>query len=144
MDENYTYLPIPLSELPIIQDAETGDFWVFASTENTNGLFDSGRFNLKAYLDTAKEALQLERRITLTLEAPSQDMLIGEEMTIYKVLSGNVASLNMTIGDTVTPIPLNTAVNVRIPAGAIVDFSVVKQLTDPKAYLYILAKVITL
>jgi hypothetical protein len=89
----------------------------------------------------AAKNLQLQRRIQLTMERTTQDLFFDEEMTIYRVGGNNVASMTVTIGDTATPIALDTDVEVLIPAGSIAIFSIVKQLTDPTAYLYIRAKV---
>lgn len=92
-------------------------------------------------IENISQNLLLERRIQLTMESASQSMLIGEEMTIYRVEASNVASLTMTIGSTITPIGVNTGVSVTIPAGAIPTFTVVTLLTDSTAFLYIKAKI---
>jgi hypothetical protein len=89
----------------------------------------------------AAKALQYERRIPLTLEKSSQDMLIAEEMTIYRVDAVNVASLTITVDGSVTSIPVNDEAEVLIPAMSVATFSIVTELTDATAYLYIRAKV---
>ena len=95
----------------------------------------------RSEIENITKDIMLERRIQLTMERTSQDMFFGESMTIYYVESNNVASMSMTIGNVVTQIELDKPVTVQIPVGSVVFFNIIKQFTDPTAYLYIKAKV---
>jgi len=130
-------VPIPLSELPILQD-DLGDFWLFCSKENPNNTFDSARFNLTEYLGIIQSNLQLERRLAITAETAQITMFIGESMTIYKVEADNVASLKINGINTA----IDTDISIPIDSKSKVVFEIVRKLTDPAAYLFIYAKAI--
>ena len=137
MEDNSTLTPIPLSELPIL-DEDTGDFWIFCSKENVNGIFNSGRFNLSEYLKLAEDSIQLERRISLNMETNTHTMFVGEAMTIYKVNGSNVSSLIINNAD----VPLDsTDMPIDVPEKSFVNFTIERELTDPTAYLYVYARV---
>lgn len=126
---------IPLSSLPEIKD-NPGDFWVFASTEAGNGSMESGKFNLAEYLNGANKMLQLERRISLTMETNTHTMFIGETMSIYKIETLNVSKL--VINEQEVSLPL--AEPIEIPPRSLVSFTIERSATDPTAYLFIYAK----
>lgn len=130
--------PVPLSELPDIGKPQ--DFWVFASKDNGDGTLSSGKFSLSDFLALAKDSLQLERRITMTIEQSSVDMYFDEELTIYKVTGVNIRSLNMVVGNSQTPVSLDQALNLKIPAKSIVTFNIDKSSMDVKTFLFIYAR----
>lgn len=134
---NKAITPIPLSELPIL-DEDTGNFWIFCSRENQDGTFDSVRFNLSEYLKLAEDSIQLERRISLNMETNTHTMFVGEPMTIYKVNGSNVSSL--IINDVDVPLD-STDMPIDVPEKSFVDFTIERELTDPTAYLYVYARV---
>jgi len=123
-------------ELPEITDVS--DFWILGSKwDKTEEDVYSGRYLLADYINEVAKKLQLERRLSINMELASPyDMFIGEAMTIYKVQGLNVSTLKIN-GVNVT---LETNVNINIPAKSVVTFSVERQLTDPKAYLFIYAR----
>jgi len=127
---------IPLSELPVIDDNETGDFWLFASTEDNNGVFESKRYNLSEYLKTVKGALQLERRISLSIGSDIQTMFIGEGMTIYKTEALNISTLKINGQDVTT----GADVNIEVPPRSLVTFETTRTTTDPTGYIFIYAR----
>lgn len=130
---------IPLSSLPEIKD-NPGDFWVFASSEAENGTMESGKFNLAEYLSNANRMLQLERRISLTMETSIHTMFIGEAMSIYKIETLNVSKL--IIDEQEVSLPL--AEPIEIPPLSLVTFAIERPGTNPTGYLFIYAKAIEL
>lgn len=138
MQNNEKIDPVPLSELPIIADSEVDNMWVFASTESQNGIFTSGRYRLGDFLGEIAKTLQLERRISLRMETDATDMFIGENMTIYRVESRNVASLKINGVNT----PMDSSISINIPPKSLVTFNIEFQMSDPVAYLFIYAKAI--
>lgn len=122
--------PVGLSELDII--TEPKGFYIFGSIEE-NGEMKSGRC-----LFDKLEKLQLERRISLTMETKEVEMFIGEEMTIYKVETDNVASL--TIGDETFTNLNNIQLDKKIEKRSKVKFTIEPLTSDPTAYLFIYAK----
>jgi len=135
-------------ELPEITDP--GDYWVLGTMQgDTPDKIYSGKFLL--YSLKAQVALQLERRIPLTLETSKHTMLLTEQTTMYRVDAVNTATIsisgvdadtgqaNMPVYD-VTP---NSDTDILIPSGrTLVTFSVTRTLTDSTAYLFIYAKAI--
>lgn len=128
---------IKLSELDEIKDPDS--FFVFASKTADDGTLESGKVRFDELGEVIKN-LQLERRISLTMEALETDMFIGEEMTIYRVEALNISTLKIN-NSTVTP---GTNIKLEIPKSSVVTFSVTRQGTDPKGYLFIYAKAKTL
>lgn len=141
MEEIEVTRAIPLSELPIIEDV-TG-YWLFGSTENQNGAFDSGRFSLSRYLATAVDKLQLERRINFTVESETHEMLISEPMTIYKVDSEKLDKLEISQdrGATWTNVPLSGSVNITVSVRNIVTFRFTYSTLSTRAFINLFAKV---
>lgn len=124
-------------DLPIIED--TNGFWVLGSKQGTApGQTFSGRYSLSDFLDDFAKKLQLERRLSLTMEMAEMTMLIGERMTIYRVEASNVSSVAIN-GQTVN---VNANVNIEIQPMTLVKFAPVRTLTDATAYLFIYAKAI--
>lgn len=128
---------IKLSDLNEIKDPDS--FFVFASRTADDGTFESGKVRFDELGEIVKN-LQLERRISLTMEALETEMFIGEEMTIYRVEASNVSTLKIN-NTAVTP---GTNIKLEIPKSSIVTFSITRQNTDPKGYLFIYAKAKTL
>jgi hypothetical protein len=126
-------LPVPLSELDEIKDPDS--FFVFASRTNADGSVESGKV-MFAELGEAIKKLQLERRISLTMESNETEMFIGEEMTIYRIEGYNVSECRVN-GNVV---PIGKEVEVSLPKGELSTFSATRPLTDSKAYLFIYAK----
>ena len=126
-------VPVPLSQLDEIKDPDS--FFVFASKTDPNGMVESGKV-LFSELGEVVKKLQLERRISLTMEATETDMFIGEEMTIYRVEGYNVSECRIN-GNVV---PVGKDVAVAIPKSSLNTFSIVRTGTDPKGYLFIYAK----
>jgi hypothetical protein len=126
-------VPVPLSELDEIKDPDS--FFVFASRTNTDGTVESGKV-MFAELGEAVRKIQLERRISLTMESTSTDMFIGEEMTIYRVEGHNVGECRIN-GNIAT---IGSNVDIHIPKGSVVSFSATRPGTDPKGYLFIYAR----
>jgi hypothetical protein len=126
-------VPFPLSELDEIKEPDS--FFVFASRTNTDGTVESGKV-MFAELGEAVKRIQLERRISLTMESTSTDMFIGEEMTIYRVEGHNVGEcrINGTI------VAIGSDINIAIPRSTVTTFSITRSLTDSKGYLFIYAK----
>jgi hypothetical protein len=85
--------------------------------------------------------LMLERKYQLTMEKPVQDLFFAEDVTIYFAGSKNVKTLTMEINGIMTPIDLDTEVEILIPKGSVAWFHVERTLTDPTAYLYLFARV---
>ena len=81
-----------------------------------------------------------ERRISLTMELPEMEMFMGEEMKIVRVESSNVASLKVVVDTVETELSLGVDINYVIPKNKVIIFRVERQLTDPKAYLYIMGQ----
>jgi hypothetical protein len=124
-------------DLPIIED--TNGFWVLGSKQGiTPEQTFSGRYSLSDFLDEFAKKLQLERRLSLTMETAEMTMLIGERMTIYRVEASNVSSVAIN-GQTVS---VNANVNIEIQPMTLVKFAPVRTLTDATAYLFIYAKAI--
>ncbi len=126
-------VPVPLSQLDEIKDPDS--FFVFASKTDPNGMVESGKV-LFSELGEVVKKLQLERRISLTMEATETDMFIGEEMTIYRVEGYNVSECSIN-GN---PVPVGSDINIPIPKSTLTTFSIVRSGTDPKGYLFIYAK----
>ncbi|MDR1717437.1 MAG: hypothetical protein ACK5KN_13210 [Dysgonomonas sp.] len=124
--------PVELSSLKTIEDPK--GFYIFGSIEE-NGVMKSG----KCKFDTL-DRLQVERRISLTMETTAMEMFIGEEMTIYKVDALNVKSL--TIDDETFTNLNNIQLDKKIEKRSKVRFMIETQTTDPTAYLFIYAKAI--
>ncbi|GAB6122265.1 hypothetical protein [Dysgonomonas termitidis] len=124
--------PIELSALDTIENPK--GFYIFGSIEE-NGVMKSG----KCKFDTL-ERLQLERRISLTMETKEMEIFIGEEMTIYKVDVLNVKSL--TIDDEIFTNLNSIQLDKKIEKRSKVKFIIETQTTDPTAYLFIYAKAI--
>ncbi len=126
---------VQLSQLPVIDDPQ--GFWIFGSKSEEGGAFRSGRYLFDKLEEYARN-LQLERRISLTMETRRTEMFIGEEMTIYKVDTMNVKSLTIN-GETFTDLN-NRVINKKIDTMSLLILEVEHQLTDPKAHLFIYAK----
>lgn len=126
-------LPVPLSELDEIKDPDS--FFVFASRTNADGSVESGKV-MFAELGEAVKRIQLERRISLTMESTATDMFIGEEMTIYRVEGHNVGECKIN-GNVVA---IGEDVGVSLRKGELSTFSIIRTLTDSKSYLFIYAK----
>jgi hypothetical protein len=136
MAENIKVAPIPLSELPEINEPK--GFWIFGSKDESNGTVTSGKYKFDNLEKYAKR-LQLERRLTINMSLSSPyEVFIGEQMTIYKVDAVNVSALR--IND--VSVAIDETVEIDIPPKSIVRFVVEKQQTDPTAYLYIYATVV--
>lgn len=128
---------IPLSTLPEITDDKKGNYWVFASTEDKDGVFESGRYNLAKYINEANNYLQLERRISLTMERATHTMFIGEEMTIYKIETHNISKLIINNDE----IDLSRFNPITITPKSLVTFDINRITeTEPIGYLFIYAK----
>lgn len=132
---------IPLSTLPEITEEKKGDYWVFASVESKNGVYESRKYNLAKYINEANNLLQLERRIALTMERTTHTMFIGEEMTIYKIETHNVSKL--TINGKAIDLSLSKHTVAIAPKSA-VKFEIERADTDPTGYIFIYAKAKTL
>lgn len=131
--------PIPLSDLEEITGEKKGDYWVFASVEAKDGVYESRKYNLAKYINEANNMLQLERRIALTMERSTHTMFIGEEMTIYNMQTHNLSKLVITVGDKVYE-GLTVKGSIPIPAESLVTFGVERSTTDPTGYIFIYAK----
>lgn len=128
-------LPVPLSQLDEITNPDS--FFVFASKTNEDGSIESGKV-LFAELGEVVKKLQLERRISLTMESSGTEMFIGEEMTIYRIEAYNVSECR--INGNIVPIGKN--VDIHIPKGSLATFGITRPGTDPRGYLFIYAKAI--
>lgn len=126
-------IPVPLSDLDEIRNPDS--FFVFASKTNADGSVESGKVMFDK-LGEAIKKLQLERRISLTMESTQTDMFIGEEMTVYRVEAYHVSECR--INGVLVPVGKN--VEIHIPKGALVTFSAVNSGTDPNCYLFIYAR----
>ena len=124
--------PVELSALKTIEDPK--GFYIFGSIEK-DGKIESG----KCLFDKL-ERLQLERRISLTMETTEVEMFIGEEMTIYKVDTLNVKSLTID-NETFTNLN-NIQLEKKIEKRSKVKFTIETLASDPTAYLFIYAKAI--
>lgn len=124
---------VPLSELPVIKEPDS--FFVFASKTDENGVMESGRVMFDELKEMVRK-LQLERRISLTMESTETEMFIGEEMTIYRVEAYNVGELRVNT----KVVTIGKDVNVVIPKSTLATFSITRSGTDPKGYLFIYAK----
>jgi len=127
--------PVELSQLPPIEDPV--GFWIFGSKSDGEGNFESGRYEFTRLADYARN-LQLERRISLTMETSDFEIFIGEDMTIYKIVSKNVEALTIC-GDEIED-PNSDELDILIEKGTVMDIHIERQQTDPKAYLFIYAK----
>lgn len=127
--------PVELSLLPAIENPS--GFWIFGSKTEKDGSFSSGRY-LFDKLEEHANSLQLERRISLTMETEETEMFIGEEMTIYKIDSLNVGSLSINGEDFSNP--NDKVFNKKIDKLTKVSFKITRQTTDPKAFLFIYTK----
>lgn len=128
-------LPVPLSELDEIKNPDS--FFVFASKTNADGTVESGKV-MFAELGEVVKRLQLERRISLTMESAETDMFIGEEMIIYRLEAHNVSECRIN-GNSV---PIGNDIEIPIPKGSVVTFGATRPGTDPKGYLFIYAKAV--
>lgn len=126
-------VPVPLSQLDEIDNPDS--FYVFASKTEPDGTVESGKVLFTELGDVVKK-LQLERRISLTMESRETEMFIGEEMTIYRVEAEKV--LECRINDIV--IPIGKDIEISVPKGSMVKLNVTRSDTDPKSYLFIFAK----
>jgi hypothetical protein len=134
MAENNKITPLPLSELPEIDDP--GGFWILGSKTESNGALTSGKYLFENLAEYAKR-LQLERRLSINLGLSSPyEMFIGEAMTIYRVEALNTSTVTINGNQVET----DTAVSIHIPAKSLVQFSATPEGTDPVAYLFIYAK----
>lgn len=126
-------VPVPLSQLDEIENPDS--FYVFASKTEPDGTVESGKV-LFTELGDAVKKLQLERRISLTMESRETEMFIGEEMTIYRVEGHNVGEC--IINDKV--IPIGKDVEISLTKGELSKFGITRPLSDSKSYLFIFAK----
>lgn len=126
-------VPVPLSELTTINDPDS--FYVFASKKNTDGSVESGKVEFGELGDAVKK-LQLERRISLTMESRETEIFIGEEMTIYRVEAYKVSECHIN-GNVV---PVGRDIEISVPKGSMVTLNVTRSDTDPRSYLFIFAK----
>ncbi|MBB4036992.1 hypothetical protein GGR21_002906 [Dysgonomonas hofstadii] len=129
--------PVELSQLPPIEDPV--GFWIFGSKSDSQGNFESGRYEFTRLADYARN-LQLERRISITMETDDFEMFIGEEMTIYRIVAKNVKTLYVNgddIGDFDPDVNLE---DITIPKGSVMNIHIERLGTDTKAYLFIHAK----
>lgn len=127
--------PVQLSHLETIDDPSA--FWIFGSKEEADGSLRSGKYQFDKLADYARR-LQLERRISLTMETQQTEMLIGEDMTIYKIDTLNVSTI--TIGDIKVSKPDGKILNINIKKGSLVKFVVESLTSDATVYLFIHAK----
>lgn len=134
--------PVPLSELTVIEEPK--GFWIFGSKEE-GGKLVSGRYQFDR-LEEYASRLQLERRISATIENNPLKLFIGEEMTIYRIETKNVGTLK--IGDTEIDLKrkaedntlAGAKLNIKVKEFSVLNFDIEKQLSDPQAYLFIYAK----
>ena len=126
-------VPVPLSQLDEIKNPDS--FFVFASKTNLDGTIESGKV-LFTELSEAVKKLQLERRISLTMESTQTEIFIGEEMNIYRIEGYNVSECRVN-GNVVS---IGKDVEVSLPKGELSTFSAIRSLTDSTAYLFICAK----
>lgn len=127
--------PVPLSSLDTIEDPS--GFWVFVSKTNSDGSMVSGKYLFDQLEEQAKR-MQLERRISLTMESEDHEIFVGEEMTIYKIEAKNVGKLSINGKD--IPNFDSRKLDEKIEKMSVVQLHIARQLTDPKSYLFIYAK----
>ncbi|MDU1889531.1 MAG: hypothetical protein E6767_02470 [Dysgonomonas sp.] len=126
--------PVELSSLDVID--EPSGFWVFVSRED-NGVMTSGRY-LFDDLEKFARQMQLERRISITMETDDHEIFVGEEMTIYKVESKNISSFSIN-GKQIEN--FNTKpLDEKLEKGTVAKFHITRPLTDSTAYLFVFAK----
>ena len=137
-NDNRKLDPVALSSLAEIDDP--AGFWIFGSKDKGDGTIESGRYLFENLAEYARR-LQLERRLTFTMERSAMDLFIDEPMTIYKVSAVNVGKLSLVIGgvETVVEVNSNKELEIEIPAKSIVTFNATRLLTDAVAYLYVYA-----
>lgn len=128
-------VPVELSQLPAIENPS--GFWIFGSKTEEDGTFSSGRYLFDKLAEYARD-LQLERRISLTMETEEMEMFIGEEMTIYKIVSQNVKTLK--INGTVIENVDNNTLDLKVDKASILKLAITTKLSSPKAFLFIYAK----
>ena len=146
-DSSKRLIPIPLSDLPEINDSDVEKYWVFGSTKKDSGNFESGRYNLGSFLNDAQRSLQLQRRIALTMERDRQLVPVGEPMTIYLAKTRNVSKLEIKANNPAVTIwqevPLNEDIEIEIGDNYDLWVRIERTTIDTESTIYLFAKVKT-
>ncbi|WP_165025670.1 hypothetical protein [Dysgonomonas sp. ZJ279] len=92
-------------------------------------------------LENAASSLQLERRISFGMEDNTMSMFFAEALTIYKIAGINVNTLDLVINNVSQSVAVNQTIDFKIPANALVTFSVTRQTIDNDLFLYLFGKI---
>ena len=126
---------IALSQLP--EATDTLGYWILGSKVNAGGNIESVKYSLGKLVRELEQTLQLERRMSYTIQQNPMRIFLAEPTTIYRVEGQNIASLKINGQN----IDLDTNISLKIDAKSVVEINVERKLTDPEAFIYIYAKV---
>lgn len=91
----------------------------------------------RSEIENITSKLSLERKIPLSLfNGTPFEMFIGEELTLYNIISDNVKTLTIN-GQNVA---LDSNISYEVPAKTILTFFIETTLTDSAGYLYVLGR----